>query len=79
VNHKHAYALVYTELRKETGYSGGEVMTIDQSDFASVSAFATEFREKHDRLDVLVANAGVYLFERIRTKDGWESSFVYPR
>jgi retinol dehydrogenase-12 len=47
---------------------------MDMADFASVSAFATAFEEKYDRLDILVCNAGV-LYDYLEvTKDGHEAS-----
>jgi NAD(P)-dependent dehydrogenase (short-subunit alcohol dehydrogenase family) len=51
-------------------------MILDMGDFASVSSFVTAFEEKHDRLDVLVCNAGIFASEYDKTKDGWESTYV---
>jgi retinol dehydrogenase-12 len=65
-----------TELQKETGYKGGNVMKLDQGDFVSVSAFVTEFEKQHDRLDVFVANAGINTLKYSATKDGHESTSV---
>jgi NAD(P)-dependent dehydrogenase (short-subunit alcohol dehydrogenase family) len=61
---------------KETGYNGAEVMLLDAASFASVSAFVDEFEKRHDRLDILVANAGVGLWAYQPSKDGWEESYV---
>jgi retinol dehydrogenase 12 len=66
--------LGYTDIQKETGYTGGKVMILDLGDFASVSSFASAFEKEHDRLDVLVCNAAVGTFEYETTKDGWEST-----
>ncbi|HEY8074820.1 MAG TPA: SDR family oxidoreductase, partial [Labilithrix sp.] len=52
-----------------------EVLKLDQADTSSVRAFARAFQEKHDRLDVLVANAGVWTRTRSTTKDGFETTF----
>ncbi|KXS21764.1 short-chain dehydrogenase/reductase SDR [Gonapodya prolifera JEL478] len=50
-----------------------EVVQVDLASLKSVDEFAKEFREKNDRLDVLVCNAGVMaLPERQVTKDGFE-------
>jgi NAD(P)-dependent dehydrogenase (short-subunit alcohol dehydrogenase family) len=49
-------------------------MKLDQGDFASVSAFVSEFEKQHERLDVLVANAGICTSTYEATKDGWEST-----
>jgi NAD(P)-dependent dehydrogenase (short-subunit alcohol dehydrogenase family) len=52
-----------------------EVLKLDQADTSSIRAFARAFQEKHDRLDVLVANAGVWTRTRSTTKDGFETTF----
>jgi NAD(P)-dependent dehydrogenase (short-subunit alcohol dehydrogenase family) len=54
-------------------------MKLDHGDFASVSAFVTEFEKEHDRLDVFVANAGINTMEFTLTKDGHESTYVRLR
>jgi retinol dehydrogenase 12 len=64
------------EIQMETGYTGGKVMILDLGDFASVSSFVTAFEKDHDRLDVLVCNAGVGTLEYDATKNGWESTYV---
>lgn len=45
---------------------------LDLSDLDSVAAFAQGFAEKHDRLDLLVNNAGVMVPPLSRTKQGFE-------
>jgi NAD(P)-dependent dehydrogenase (short-subunit alcohol dehydrogenase family) len=52
-----------------------EVLRLDQADTSSIRAFAQTFAEKHERLDVLVANAGVWTRTRGATKDGFETTF----
>ncbi len=47
----------------------------DFSSFASIRQFAAEFTANHDRLDVLVNNAGALFGERKRTTDGFEMTF----
>jgi len=49
-----------------------EVMTLDMADLASVKAFSQEFKKKHDRLDVLMNNAGIMTTPYFRTRDGFE-------
>ncbi|TFL01331.1 hypothetical protein BDV98DRAFT_567919 [Pterulicium gracile] len=61
------------ELRKETGYAGGEVRIVDLADFASVTKFAEKFNEEVLRLDIFVANAGMTSMKFEATKDGHES------
>lgn len=50
-------------------------MQLDLSDLNSVRSFVEAFKAKHDRLDVLVNNAGVYEVSYKQTKDGYESNF----
>ena len=51
------------------------LMRIDLSDLDSVRAFAAEFAQKYDHLDVLVNNAGILGRKRVETKQGFEASF----
>ncbi len=49
-----------------------EIMAYDQSDFASIDAFAAHFKSGR-KLDILVCNAGVYYQKRnLTTKEGFE-------
>ena len=52
-----------------------ETIPIDLASFASVRAFADAFTAKHDRLDVLLNNAGGVLRKRLVTVDGHETQF----
>jgi retinol dehydrogenase 12 len=60
------------EVKAATGVTP-ELLLMDMSDFSAVSAFATAFQEKYDRLDILVCNAGVALPKYEATRDGWET------
>src|SRR5262249_19308726 len=53
---------------------GAEVSleALDLSDLDSVASFAARFASKHDRLDLLVNNAGVMVPPFSRTKQGFE-------
>jgi NAD(P)-dependent dehydrogenase (short-subunit alcohol dehydrogenase family) len=53
-----------------------EVMALDLSRQASVKEFAATFLAKHDRLDLLINNAGVMMCPFERTVDGWELQFA---
>jgi NAD(P)-dependent dehydrogenase (short-subunit alcohol dehydrogenase family) len=48
---------------------------LDLSDLDSVAAFAASFAKDHDRLDLLVNNAGVMVPPLGRTKQGFETQF----
>jgi NAD(P)-dependent dehydrogenase (short-subunit alcohol dehydrogenase family) len=54
---------------------GGEALRLDLGDLASVRAAAAEFKERHDRLDLLVNNAGLMIPPYGRTRDGFELQF----
>ena len=55
--------------------TGGKikVMELDLMDFASISSFAESFKEKYDRLDVLLNNAGIMTTPYFLTKDRLEA------
>jgi protochlorophyllide reductase len=52
-----------------------ELARLDLSELASVRNFAESFKARHDRLDVLMNNAGVMAIPRAETKDGFEMQF----
>jgi NAD(P)-dependent dehydrogenase (short-subunit alcohol dehydrogenase family) len=52
-----------------------ELEELDLASLDSVRAFAERFRGAHDRLDLLVNNAGVMATPRRRTADGFELQF----
>lgn len=62
------------EIREAVGSQAVDFMTLDLADFASIERFAAEFLRKHERLDVLVLNAGLVLSERTTTKQGFETT-----
>ena len=49
---------------------------VDLADLRAVKRFADEFRARHDRLDVLVNNAGFHTSKRTLTPQGHESTFA---
>jgi NAD(P)-dependent dehydrogenase (short-subunit alcohol dehydrogenase family) len=51
------------------------VAELDLADLASVRAFAQRIAGEHDRVDLLINNAGVMAPPRRETKDGFESQF----
>lgn len=59
----------------EQAAAGGrlELMVLDNADLDSVTAFATAFKAKYDRLDILLNNAGVMAIPRSETQNGFET------
>lgn len=62
-------------IRRETGARVEEVVA-DLASQAQVRRMAEEVSSRFARLDVLVANAGTYLFQRTLTEDGLEKTFA---
>lgn len=62
-------------IKQETGNDDVHLLLVDLSSQASIEAFSAEFRDRFDRLDVLVNNAGGYFRERHETVDGLELTF----
>jgi NAD(P)-dependent dehydrogenase (short-subunit alcohol dehydrogenase family) len=71
-------AAVSIEIERRGG--SAEVLPIDLSSFASVRDAAAGFTASHDRLDVLINNAGTAVARRVVTADGhertWETNFL---
>ncbi|RKH21070.1 SDR family oxidoreductase [Corallococcus sp. CA047B] len=53
-----------------------ESLLADLSSLASVRALAQAFRERHQRLDILINNAGLIIDRRQVTVDGYEATFA---
>jgi NAD(P)-dependent dehydrogenase (short-subunit alcohol dehydrogenase family) len=68
-------ATALEEIRTRSGRDDVEVMALDLARLESVREFATQFAARHDRLDVLVNNAGLVLSSRQETVDGYEMTF----
>ncbi len=71
-----ALAAAATDIRTSTGNSRVETIVADLSVMRNVRKLAWDFREKHDRLDVLLNNAGLILGDRRVTADGFETTFA---
>ncbi len=67
---------VLAELKQEGG--GQPLLAIigDLSRIAEIRRVAAEFKAKHDRLDVLVNNAGAVFNRHLTTPDGFEMTFA---
>jgi len=64
------------EIKDKSSSDRVELMICDLASQKSIRQFADEFKQQHDRLDVLVNNAGVFLRQRSHTEDGIESTFA---
>jgi len=64
------------EIKDKSSSDRVELMICDLASQKSIRSFADEFKRQHDRLDVLVNNAGVFLRQRSLTEDGIESTFA---
>jgi retinol dehydrogenase 14 len=67
---------VVEEVRRESGNEEVELMLADLAVQAEVRRLAEEFKERYDRLDVLVNNAGVVQSRRTETPDGIETTLA---
>lgn len=64
------------DIIKETGNPHVTLMLCDLSSQASIRQFAEAFRQKYDRIDVLVNNAGALFQQRTESVDGLEMTFA---
>jgi retinol dehydrogenase 12 len=67
---------VRAELLEDSGNDRIEVLIGDLSRVAEVEQVAADFRARHDRLDVLVNNAGAMFTNRQESADGFELTFA---
>jgi NAD(P)-dependent dehydrogenase (short-subunit alcohol dehydrogenase family) len=63
-------------IKARSGNQSIELMICDFASLAQIRKLAEEFKQKHDRLDVLVNNAGLVLTRRTVTEDGLETTFA---
>jgi NAD(P)-dependent dehydrogenase (short-subunit alcohol dehydrogenase family) len=64
------------ELRSQTGSHKVDSYLADLSSLAAVRDLADRILSEHDRLDVLVNNAGIIVQERKESEDGYELTFA---
>ncbi len=69
-------ALIASDIREESGNPDVEFLVADLSSQEKVRRLANEFREQHQRLDVLVNNAGAIHMSRQKSIDGIEMTFA---
>jgi NAD(P)-dependent dehydrogenase (short-subunit alcohol dehydrogenase family) len=67
---------VLEEVRRGTGSEGARYYLADLSSLGAVRRLAEQILSEHERLDVLVNNAGVIAREREETEDGLELTFA---
>jgi NAD(P)-dependent dehydrogenase (short-subunit alcohol dehydrogenase family) len=63
-------------IRQETGNPEVDFVAADLSYLAEIRRAAEELLERHERLDVLVNNAGGFFMKRAETVDGLEQTFA---
>jgi NAD(P)-dependent dehydrogenase (short-subunit alcohol dehydrogenase family) len=63
------------DIRKEVPNAALEFIKLDLNSLKSVREFAKAYIDKHDRLDLLINNAGLMIPPLMRTEDGFESQF----
>lgn len=63
-------------IQRRTGNNKIEVIPLDLADFASIRLFVKTFKEKYNKLDILLNNAGnINYSDNNLTKDGFEIEF----
>lgn len=67
---------VVTELQAKSGSHRVSAIIADLSKLSEVRRVADEFQRGHDRLDILLNNAGALFHERETTADGFERTFA---
>lgn len=67
---------VVAEIRRSTGNDSVTAVIADMGDLESVRSAADQIRSDHDRLDVLLHNAGALTHERVDAPDGTESTIA---
>jgi len=60
-----------SQIRKKSGNDAVSVMTLDLTSFASIKKFVQVFKEKFNKLDYLINNAGLGSYEEGTTSEGF--------
>jgi NAD(P)-dependent dehydrogenase (short-subunit alcohol dehydrogenase family) len=68
-------AAAVDDIRTRSGSDHVETMELDLADLSSIRRFADDYLAGHERLDVLVNNAGLVQSSRTETVDGFETTF----
>src|SRR5438552_15158083 len=65
-----------TDTVEKSGNNNVELIQADMSSQNSIHQLVNEFRVRHEKLHLLVNNAGVYLTKRSDTEESLESTFA---
>jgi NAD(P)-dependent dehydrogenase (short-subunit alcohol dehydrogenase family) len=76
VRNKESGEKACSEIIEASGNNSIDLMICDLSSMESIRRFAAEFKDKYDRLDVLINNAGVVISKRQLTIDGFEQTLA---
>lgn len=68
--------IAQTEIMWKTGSNAVDLMIADISSLMQVYEFADKFKQRFDRLDVLVNNAGIAVWNLAKSVDGVENTFA---
>jgi NAD(P)-dependent dehydrogenase (short-subunit alcohol dehydrogenase family) len=63
------------EIAERSRNDSVDVMALDLASFRSIRSFAADVLDRFDHLDVLVNNAGLILYRRAETQEGFEETF----
>ncbi len=69
-------AAVLQTIKEKTGNTRIDLLIADLSRQADIHALANTFQQNYDQLHVLINNAGIILFQRVKTVDGLEMIFA---
>ena len=67
---------VVEHLKRQSGNQNIEFLQADLSSQTDIRRVADEFKEKYDRLDILINNAGAYFPKKMVSEDGYEMTFA---
>lgn len=67
---------VLDEIRRRSGNDGPELFIADLSSLRDIHRLALEVRERHERMDVLINNAGIFMPNWELSEDGIETTLA---
>ncbi len=68
-------AAALAEVRERSGSTTVDLVPLDLASFESIRGTSAALLDRYDRLDVLVANAGLVMSKRTETVEGFETTF----